>query len=284
MAALLVGWFAIGNGVSTEQSVVVPVRLMVTPTDVHSSDGGRIEVSMAEMLEIAETALERTVADVDDYTARMIKHEQDRSGVLQPPSEVLMKVVTRHSGGTPGGPMKVYMRFESPDEVRGREVIWVENENDGKMRVREAGMIGSMMTVSLEPDSFLAMRGQRYPITEVGLTRLLEKLIERGSEDRDDPNVHVFKTEGYRFENRELTLLQIEHERPNGRDDDFSLAELVLDRQNNVVVRFRSFGWPVAGESAPPLIESYEYHDLRFNVGLTPEDFQTTNPEYTFKQ
>ena len=237
---------------------------------------------MSEMLTIAEDALKATIENVDDYTARMIKQEQDREGVLQPQSESFIKVVTRHPGGKLGGPMRVYMRFDSPAAVKGREVIWVENENDGKLLVREAGLIGRMMTVPLAPDSQLVMRGQRYPITELGLTRLLEKLIERGGGDRDDPSVIVTKTDGYVFDDRELTHLRIERKTPSGRTDDFSLAELVLDRENGVVVSFRSFGWPQSETEPAPLIESYEYHDLKLNVGLSDEDFSTSNPEYTF--
>lgn len=239
---------------------------------------------MSEMLQLANDALAETVAKLDDYTARLIKQEQDRSGVLQPASEMMIKAITRHAGNQPDGPLKVYLRFDSPSSVRGREVIWVENENDGKMLVREAGMVGAMMTVSLPPDGYLAMQGQRYPIDEIGLTRLLEKLIERGGEDRTDPEVHVFQTEGYLFDGRPLTHLRIERSAPSGRDNDFAVAELILDRPQNLVVSYRSFGWPQSGSSERPLIESYEYHDLKTNVGLTARDFDIANPNYTFAQ
>ncbi|TWU18971.1 DUF1571 domain-containing protein [Allorhodopirellula heiligendammensis] len=254
-----------------------------TGSEIAASESGRTEeVSMAEMLQLANTALAETNAHLDDYTARLIKQEQDRSGVLQPASEISLKVVTRHAGGTPGGPLKVYLRFESPSNIRGREVIWVEDQNDGKMQVREAGMVGAMMTVSLPPEGFLAMQGQRYPIAEIGLTRLLEKLIERGGEDRDDPHVRVFKTEGYPFDGRSLTHLRIERSQPTGRENDFAVAELVLDQPQNVVVSYRSFDWPKPNSDQRPLIESYEYHDLQTNVGLTARDFDTANPEYSF--
>ncbi|WP_404310787.1 DUF1571 domain-containing protein [Neorhodopirellula lusitana] len=278
VGGVLVSVLAIGGG-----HFSAPVHaLSEEVADVATVGEKRQPVPMSEMLELAQEALRQTVLNVDDYTARLIKQEQDRGGVLQPPSEAFIKVLTRHPRGKPGGPLKVYMRFDSPANIQGREVIWVENENDGKLQVREAGMIGSMMTVPLEPDSFLAMRGQRYPITELGLTRLLEKLIQRGGVDREDPDVQVFKTEGHVFDGRERTLLQIERSQPSGREGDFSLAELVLDRQKNLVVRFRSFGWPESEFDSPPIIESYEYRDLKINVGLTRDDFSTSNPDYTF--
>lgn len=288
IAAALVGLLAIGG---SHHESVAPIETMtpiesITPNQrsVDDAVSGPREVALSEMLDIAREALNATITNVDDYTARMIKHEQDRSGVLQPRSEAFIKVVTRHVGGKPGGPMKVYMRFDSPDSVQGREVIWSENMNEGKLQIREAGMIGRMMTVSLEPTSMLAMRGQRYPITELGITRLLEKLIERGGEDVGDPSVTVVQNDGHVFDGRKLTLLQIKRSHPSEREDDFSSAELVLDRERNVVVSFRSFGWPSKSNPEPPLIESYEYHDLKLNAGLNDIDFDTTNPDYTFRK
>lgn len=281
-AALTVMAASFSSGRSEVQAVArAPERNL--DDGLAAGDAGKTtEVTMVEMLGLAKDALAETIARVDDYTVRLIKQERDRSGALQPASEIFMKVITRHAGGKRGGPLKVYLRFDAPEPVRGREVIWVEDENNGKMLVREAGMIGAMMTVSLPPDGYLAMQGQRYPIAEIGLTRLLEKLIERGGEDRDDPRVHVFRTEGYPFDDRSLTHLRIERSEPSGEENDFAIAELVLDRPQNLVVSYRSFGWPEPDSDAPRLIESYEYHDLQTNVGLTDRDFDTGNPDYTF--
>jgi len=273
IAALSAGGLSGGR---VEAIATAPAATGETP------DGQTVEVPMAEMIQLAENALAATIAGVDDYTTRMIKQEQDRSGVLQPASESFMKIATRHPGGKPGSPMRVYLRFDSPNEVRGREVIWVENENDGNLLVREAGMLGALGTIPLPPEGMLAMRGQRYPITEIGLTRLLEKLIERGSRDRDNPDVRVFFTEGYVFDDARLTHLRIERDQPSGLEGDFSIAELVLDRERNLIVSFRSFGWPKKSGGEPVLIESYEYLDLKINVGLTDRDFDTSNPDYTF--
>ncbi|EMI40798.1 DUF1571 domain-containing protein [Rhodopirellula sp. SWK7] len=292
IASILVAFLASGESNRTQSVVAVATApkpmsdndVMTSAEGEQVADGKTVEVTMSEMLALAEKALAATIANLDDYTTRMIKQEQDRNGVLQPASEAFIKIATRHPGGQPGAPLKVYMRFDSPEDVQGREVIWVENQNDGKLLVREAGTIGAMMTVPLPPDGFLAMRGQRYPISEIGLTRLLEKLISRGDVDRDDPNVRVFKTEGHPFDGRSLTHLRIERSKPSGREGDFSLAELILDRERNLVVSFRSFDWPDAKTGERTLIESYEYHDLKLNVGLTDRDFDPSNPEYTFSE
>jgi len=240
-----------------------------------------VSVSLDDVLTMAQQALDHLVANVDDYTARMTKHERDRSGVLQEPSEMLVKIQTRHQQGSLGDPLHVYLKFLSPDKFAGREVIWVQDANDGKLLVREAGFVGTMMTAKLDPTGFLAMQGQRYPIHEIGLTNLIEKLIERGSRDRGNPEVKVTLTENYTFDDRPMSLIQIQRATPSDAEGDFSRAEVVIDPQRQLVVQFRSFGWPA--EEAP-LLESYTYRDIQLNPGLQPLDFDPANPEYTFPQ
>ncbi|MEO9592560.1 DUF1571 domain-containing protein [Rhodopirellula bahusiensis] len=281
------GWFL--RGKQSPRSVASPPTVVGsdsssanrTSTDGQSASS---EVPMAEVLKLAEESLQHLIANVDGYTTRMIKHEQDRNGVLQEPSEMFMKIRTRHVGGESGHGLRAYLRFETPESAKGREVIWIEDQNDGQLLVREAGFIGSMMTAKLEPTNFLAMRGQRYPITELGLTNLVRKLIERGSRDIDNPGVRVTRTEGHDFDEKSLTLLQIQRSKPTDQPDDFSLAEVVIDEEQKLIVSFRSFGWPESEGETPPLIESYEYHDLVINPALTDLDFDPTNPDYTFPE
>jgi hypothetical protein len=49
-----------------------------------------------------------------------------------------------------------------------------------------------------------------------------------------------------------------------------------------LVLMFRSFGWPEKEGDEIPLLESYTYHDVEINVGLTDEDFDPDNPKYNF--
>jgi hypothetical protein len=136
------------------------------------------------------------------------------------------------------------------------------------------------------------MRGQRYPITQIGLVRLVEQLIERGEKDLDNPDVSVTVTTNHQFDDRLTELIRVRRSRPSNEPDDFSLAEIVVDPERQLILAYRSFGWPGrAGSglegsglegSSPPILESYSYHDLKINVGLTDADFDTKNPEYRF--
>lgn len=231
---------------------------------------------------MAETALEHLITNVDDYTATLIKEEKDRNGVLQSANTIEMKVATRHVGGKSGSPLKVYLKFVAPNAVKGREVIWVENENDNKLSVREAGILGAMMTASLAPDGMLAMRGQRYPIWQIGLTNLIEQLIERGGEDIGDPNVSVTLESDFPYDGMRLTRIVLRRSSPSGKDNDFSSAEVIVDQKRQLVLKFCSYDWPDAPEDSPEVIESYSYQNVKLNVGLTDLDFDTENPEYTF--
>jgi outer membrane lipoprotein-sorting protein len=132
----------------------------------------------------------------------------------------------------------------------------------------------------------IAMRGQKYPISDIGLTNLLKKLIERGQRDLDNPNVSVTITKNVTVDGIQCELIQVRRSEPSGGPDDFSLAEIVLDGTRNLPIRYTAYGWPKDDQTVDtkaPLIESYTYLNIKTNVGLTDLDFDPTNPEYQFR-
>ncbi len=245
------------------------------------------ESSMEDVLELARQSLESMRQNVSDYTCRFVKHEQDASGNLGEKTEMNMKVMPRHRDGKLDAPMRVYLEFVQPESQRGREVIWAEDMHDAQLVVHEAGWMG-ILTVHLDPNGLIAMQGQRFPISQIGLTRLVELLIERGTEDLKSPDITVTITPGFEIDDTEAELIQVRRSKPSGKPNDFSLAEIVIDRQRMLILQYRSFGWPSDGAATPatadsaPLIESYTYHDIRTNVGLGAIDFDPKNPEYRF--
>lgn len=256
-------------------------------------------VSMQEVLQLAEEALQIWQQEVDDYTATLIKQESV-GGSVGEPNELLIKVHCRHRAADrqETEPMRVYLRFDQPDSVAGREVIWCEDLHDGKLVAHEAGLLG-LMTVRLDPNGMVAMRGQRYPIHQIGLTNLIKQLIERGQTDRDNPDVQVTIRRGLSGEATPgspaaIDLIEVTRQQPSGRADDFSLARIYFDSERKIPFQYEAYGWPEDSEQAKialdnrdssqlPLLESYTYLNLQTNVGLTEQDFDPANPQYKYR-
>lgn len=236
---------------------------------------------MADVLAKAEAALKAMRSDLTDYTARFVKQELDTSGKLGPVNEIELKVQTRFRDGKDDAPRRAYLRFAAPDSLAGREVIWGEDLYDGKMAVHEVGMLFQLKTIWLDPNGMIAMQGQRFPISEIGLVKLVEKLIERGRQDVGNPEISIEITSDHTFDDRPAELIRVLRSNPSGEADDFSLAEITVDDERQMIVQYRAFGWPVEGPTRP-LLESYGYYDLKTNVGLTDADFDTKNPQYAF--
>lgn len=239
------------------------------------------ESSIEEVLELAETALATMSTTLDDYTARFVKQDLDSGGNLSAFSEIQLKVQTRMRNEADDAPKRVYLRFTKPESVDGREVIWCQDLHDGKMVVHEAGILG-LMTLRLDPNGMIAMQGQRHPVSEIGMTRLVEQLIERGNEDRGNPDLFVTITRDHMFDDVSSELIQIRRQQANGSENDFSLAEITFDPERMLILKYRSFGWPTEPGQPAPLQESYAYHDLAINVGLAEADFDPANPDYSF--
>lgn len=252
------------------------------PTRLAETDDGIQHLTMGQVLEMAQAARKKLSESLDDYSARFVKQEMDQSGVIGPETEMTMKVQTRMRGDGEEAPLRVYLRFSAPEAIKGREVLWAEDLNGGKMAVHEVGLLFSLKTLWLDPTGMIAMQGQRYPISQIGLVRLVEQLIERGEKDRDNPDISVVLTEQHPFDGLMTQLIQVHRARPSGEPDDFSLAEIVIDPQRQLVLSFRSFGWPEEEGEQSPVLESYSYYDVQTNIGLTDADFVTTNDAYSF--
>lgn len=249
----------------------------VTPVSI----GKNAPHPLDESIKIAREALDRIEKQIEDYTCTMVKRERVGGELLD---HEFMTCKIRHARNGTGQqvPFSVYLGFRKPDHIRGREVIYVDGENAGKLIAHEGGIKGRFLpTVHLLPTSALAMRGNRYPITEIGIMTLTRRLIEKGERDRKLGICKVRVIEGAKVAGRLCKMLEVMHTDPKP-EYDFHLARVFLDKQIGVPIRYESYGWPVAG-GKPPLLEEYTYMDLKLNVGLSDEDFMPDNPKYRFK-
>ncbi len=210
---------------------------------------------------------------INDYSAVVVKRERV-GGKVGDHEKMFVKV--RHR------PFSVYLYFLSPSNLRGQEVIYVEGENDGNMWAHGAGLRRQMFgTVSLKPDGVIAMRGNRYPVTELGILNLVRRLIEVAEADIKYGECEVNFYKGAKVGDRVSTCIEVIHPVPR-RNFRFHLARIFVDDELNVPIRYEAYSWPTTPGGAPELIEEYTYLDLKLNVGLTDADFDIRNPNYQF--
>lgn len=235
-----------------------------------------------QALEIARQGLSNLRENIDDYTAVIVKREQV-DGALGKPEYMFAKVRNRKvAGGRVQVPFGVYLMFLKPAEVKGREVVFVEGKNEGKLVAHEGGMKGRFLpTVSLAPTSGFAMRGQRYPLTEIGIENLIVKLIERGEVARQFPEISCQFRKNARLKDRVCTVIQLNQPKKVS-ELEFSMAQIFLDDELNIPIRYVAYDFPSHPGDKPEVIEEYNYLDVKLNVGLTPSDFDRNNPNYNF--
>jgi hypothetical protein len=209
----------------------------------------------------------------------MIKQERI-GGTLMPAEYMNIKVRNRRERPTGRQPFSIYMRFLRPNAIKGREVIYVEGRNENHLVAHESGIL-NLMRVSLAPTGAMAMRGNRYPITDAGIENLVEKLIERGERDRAIGLCDVQFFENAKVMDRTCTMIQVKHDQEQAPLD-FHIGRIYIDDEFQVPIRYEAYLWPGPNEKDLPLLESYTYAKLKINVGLTDRDFDPDNQEYDF--
>ncbi len=248
-----------------------------TPSSLETSVGPH---PLDPVLELARDYLQGFQRNVQDYTATLTKRERI-NGTLGDEEKMLLKL--RCPRKNPDGTetkLHVYLRGKEPKKIEGREVIWVDGRYDGKLIAHEAGWMG-MLRVQLDPHGSLAMTGNKYPITSIGVEQLIIKLIEKGERDRKHGACEVSIQENQNWNDQVCTIVEVKHlnKRP---EFDFHIARIYLDTNLRIPVRYEAFLWPIKPNEEPPLEEQYSYSDVKLNVGLQDDDFDPENKAYQF--
>ena len=235
---------------------------------------------MEDLIRLAESSLEHMATHLADYTARFEKIEVDLEKNTSELSEMRLKVQTRFRNKQTDSPRRIYIKFNLPDSVSGREVIWREDKYEGKMAVHEIGFLIGLKTLWLDPTGLIAMQGQRHPVSELGIVKLTEQLISRGKKDLKNPSIKIHSRQDYEFDGQEARMITVIRDQPLSEPDDFQKAEIIMDLERNLVLSFRSYVKAETEDNGYQLTESYSYFDLQTNVQLTESDFDITNEEY----
>jgi hypothetical protein len=230
-------------------------------------------------IDIAKAALGNSQRMINDYTATLVKRERI-DGVLGATEYIYVKV----RNARPTTPFSTYMYFVKPVAAKGREVIYVDGKNGHKMCAHEGGtgLKAAIPDLWLDPNGFLAMKNQRYPVTEIGFENLIMQLISRAERDMNAGMCKVQFRKGAMINKRKCMMIQVIH--PDKQVPyDFHIAQIFIDDELQVPVRFVSYDWPETPGARPKLIEEYTYLNVKINNNFEDIDFDVNNPNYNFK-
>ena len=242
-------------------------------TDDAEANTAQGEHPLEPALALASRGLESLRANIQDYSCTVVKRERI-NGELQPHEYMFAKI--RHK------PFSVYLYFLAPEAVKAQEVIYCDGKNDGNMLAHAGSGVRAMVgTVSLKPQSMLAMQGNRYPITELGVENLAKRLVEVAEHDKQFGECEVNFFPKAKVNGRICTCVQVVHPVPR-RNFRFHLARVYIDDEHLIPIRYEAYDWPKEQGGQPILMEEYTYMNVKVNNGFTDADFDPTNSAYKF--
>jgi hypothetical protein len=251
-------------------SRVIPETTSASPFNLVQQPG---EHPLMPALRVAKESLAYLDANIRDYQAVLLKRERI-DGTLMDQEVAFVQV--RHQ------PFSVHMYFLAPN--KGRECLYVEGPNGtgGKLHARDSGLKRRLGVFELDPTGRLAMGGQKYPITKLGVRNLTTELVDVATNDVQFGECEVTTSETVigpkDGEKRPVTLIEVTHPVPR-KNFRFYKAQVFIDNELRVPIRYAAYLWPQNAGEAPPLEEEYTYLNLKVNNGFTDESFSRDNPE-----
>lgn len=184
-----------------------------------------------------------------------------------------MKLKIRHK------PFSVYLYFENPHT--GREVIYVDGRNNGKLVAHEAGLLSFAGAMELVPTESIAMNENRYPITKAGIVNTMQIMIRQWQEEAKYGETEVKYYKDAKLADMTCKIIESSHPQPRKQFNNHKVR-LWIDNATGIPVRMQKFGFPRRAGEQPPVLEDYSFLNLKTNVRLTDVDFDRNNKRYSF--
>lgn len=226
---------------------------------------------LSPALEAARAAREAARA-LPGYSSTFIKQElTPKKGMIRQ----VMAIKFRRE------PFSVYLKFVEPHE--GREVIYVDGKNKGRMQVHEpSGIVSLAGTLSINPVGDEAMKENRYPIMNFGMEKLMDAIVLQWESELKHGETEVKLYPNAKIGDIECKMFESVHskERPHFK---FQTTRLYIDKKTGLPIRVEQLGFPKKAGEESPLIEEYTYTNVKVEAKLTELDFDVKNEAYGFK-
>ena len=252
-----------GRGGCAPLCGTVSLVAALTLAIVCTASGVQRGVNSSAFVEVLE-AMRRAYAQLDHYTATFLTQERI-DGELRPEQWVAIKFKK---------PFQVYLRWVK-GRHEGRQALYPAGADGREVLVRVPLPVGGF-TVSLDPLSPRARKGNRHPITDVGIGRLVDFVAENARRGMERGEVTI-EDAGQRTTFERPSHRYILHFPDHPAKGYYCMTAVVeVDHDYRLPIYAEIFDWD--GQ----LVERYGYRDLRLNPGLTDEDFNPKNPDYGF--
>lgn len=234
------------------------------PFDLRQRPG---EHPLMPAMRLAKDSLATIDTSIRDYSAVLIKQERI-DGTLGEEQAAFIKV--RHQ------PFAVYMFFLKP--YKGRECLYNAGPGGekGVLVAMDCGWKRRFGKLEFDPEGHMAMKGQKYPIMKLGVRKLAEELVQVATNDVQFSECDV-KTSQRTMNGRPVTLLEVTHPVPR-KNFRFYKAQVFIDNELRIPIRYAAYLWPENPGEAPPLEEAYTYLNIKVNNDYTDLDFDKENP------
>lgn len=230
---------------------------------------------MQQLLDLAEQREKQVANSIRDYTCLIVKRERIH-GLLQEHRFIQAKVRGASQQSEQRQPLAVHLRFLKPEEVAGREVIYVDGANNGEMVVKRGGTRFENVVTNVDPNSDLARTETLMHVSHLGFDGMLSEIVAHLHRDiAADPtgeNTEVQISRDAKINDRPCTSVVIVHPtRAEGLT--YHRAEFFIDNEYHLPVRAAAYDWPKSEDAAPELLAEFTYTQIKTNVGLSDADF-----------
>lgn len=227
-----------------------------------------VEHPLERPLRLVQQSLSR-LDSVAGYECQFVKQEIVGERVVS--QKLRMKL--RHE------PFSVYLYFE--DYRPGREVIYVQGQNDNNLVIHEAGVLSLAGTLQRSPEHADVKAENRHPITELGLRKLAEALIRQWTMESRYSETDVKYFRDARLGSMTCNVIESSHPTPR-RQFPFQKTRVWIDQKTNLVVRLQQYAFPADPDAPAALVEDYSYLAVRISNKLADIDFDVRNPAYSY--
>lgn len=254
---LLVGLFCIQciPGQDSSSSVVIA---RTTSLDPKAAEQKLVEMARNDHIALLEQCLRNYADRYTDYTCTLIKQERigGKMGLEQ-------EIQTKYKES----PFSVAMKWTKNPPI-GDRVLYVEGKYNGNMMVRPASGLLQMLTggsVLRKPDGAEAMRSTLRPVNMFGFRRGLEELVKvyRGARQAKDLDQRF----GGFADVAGRNTIVLERYLPARDNYPAWKTVIYIDREYLVPICIEGYNWD------KQISSRYVYRDVRFNTGLTDDDF-----------